>query len=367
MPAFIDLHAHFRESGFPEKEVSPLQECLESASLAAVAGGFITVVCMANTKPAIDTIDNALELKTRSDALGLVDLYPVLSLTKGMEGRELSGIVGLNAGIDGLQLPLMLSEDGKDIADNELFLAAMVEAKRLGLPLSCHCDLGGIEAEAVRRCIELGKKTGCRIHIAHVSTKETVELIRETKNYLSDLMKNNSAGGNAFSLSCEVTPHHIGASEDDAQRMGAETYGRVNPPLASHADRRSLIAALCDGTIDCIATDHAPHSAEDKAAGAPGFCGLETAFAAAVSMLQTDIRHLSALMSARPAQIIGLRDRGCIAEGLRADLVIADTQAVWHVDPGKFKSRGKCSPFAGRELRGKILMTLNEGRIVFAC
>jgi dihydroorotase len=243
----------------------------------------------------------------------------------------------------------------------------MAEAKRLGIPVSCHCDLGGIEAEAVRRCIKLGKKTGCHIHIAHISTKETVKVIRETQNYLSDLMKNNSAGDNAFYLSCEAAPHHIGAAKDDALRMGIETCGRVNPPLASQADRQALIAALCDGTIDCIATDHAPHSGKDKAAGAPGFSGLETAFAAAVSMLQTDIKHLSALMSARPAQILGLRDRGRIAEGLRADLVIADTRASWHVDPGKFKSRGKCSPFAGRELRGKILMTLNEGRIVYTC
>jgi len=370
-PAFIDLHAHFREPGFPEKET------LESASLAAVAGGFATVVCMANTKPVIDTVDKARLLKARGDALGLIDLYPVLSLTKNMEGRELSGIKDIVCEKNGVRLPLMLSEDGKDVADDGLFLAAMGEAKRLGLPVSCHCDFGGPAAQAakssagkraewsrmeenfaVRRAIELGKKQGCHIHIAHVSTKEAVQIIRDVKK--------SSVNGNGFSLSCEATPHHIGATEEDARRMGDETYGRVNPPLRSNADREALIAALCDGTIDAIATDHAPHSENDKAAGMPGFTGLETAFAASLTYTpDAGLQRLSALMSANPARILGLADRGRIAKGLRADLVIADTGAKWKVEPEIFKSRGKCSPFAGRELRGKIVMTLNAGKIVF--
>jgi dihydroorotase len=379
MPAFIDLHSHFREPGFPEKET------LESASLAAVAGGFSAVVCMANTRPVIDTIDKALALKARADAIGLIELFPVLSLTKNMEGRELSGIKELSCGDEkngqktGPRLPLMLSEDGKDVADNDLFLAAMKEAKRLGIPVSCHCDFGGPDAEAaktagyeraewsrmeenfaVRRAIELGKKAGCHIHIAHVSTKEAVEIIREAKK--------SSIGDNGFYLSCEAAPHHIGATEEDARRMGNETYGRVNPPLRSEADREALVAALRDGTIDAIATDHAPHSGSDKADGMPGFTGLETAFAAGLSYLPPDtgLRRLSALMSANPARILGLKDRGRVEKGLRADLIIADTEAQWKVQPEKFKSRGKCTPFAGKELRGKIIMTLNAGRIVFA-
>jgi dihydroorotase len=373
-PAFIDLHSHFREPGFPEKEV------LESASLAAVAGGFATVVCMANTKPVIDTVDKARALKARGGALGLIDLYPVLSLTKNMEGRELSGIKDLSRidGKNGFRLPLMLSEDGKDIADDKLFLAAMGEAKRLGIPVSCHCDFGGPEAEAaksagrkrdewsrmeenfaVRRAIELGKKAGCHIHIAHVSTKEAAGIIREAKK--------SSVSDNGFSLTCEATPHHIGATEEDARRMGDETYGRVNPPLRSKADCQALIAALCDGTVDAIATDHAPHSENDKASGMPGFTGLETAFAVVLSYLTPDIslQRLSALMSANPARILGLADRGRVSKGLRADLVIADTGVKWKPEPEKFKSRGKCSPFAGRELRGKVLMTLNAGKIVY--
>ena len=371
MPAFIDLHAHFREPGFPEKET------LESASLAAVAGGFATVVCMANTKPVIDTLDKARAIKARSDALGLIDLYPVLSLTNNMEGLELSGIKDLQCGNNCPGLPLMLSEDGKDVADDNLFLAAMKEAKRLGLPVSCHCDFGGPEVQAaksaghtraewsrmeenfaVRRAIELGKKAGCHIHIAHVSTKEAAQIIREVKK--------SSVSGNGFSLTCEATPHHIGAAEEDAERMGDETCGRVNPPLRSNADREAIIAGLSDNIIDAIATDHAPHSDNDKAAGMPGFTGLETAFAVSLSYLSDiDLRRLSALMSANPARILGLEDRGRIEKGLRADLVIADTGANWKIEPEKFKSRGKCSPFAGKTLRGKILMTLNAGKIVF--
>jgi dihydroorotase len=353
MPSFIDLHAHFREPGFPEKET------LESASLAAVAGGYTTAVCMANTNPVIDTVEKARTLQARAAALGLIDLYPVLSLTKNMEGKELSEIKELSSA-DGV---LIISEDGKDLLDDNLFLAAMGEAKRLGIPISCHCDLGkaedaGAENDATRRAIELGQKAGCHIHIAHVSTAEAAEIIRGAKK--------NLPAGNGFSLTCEATPHHIGATEEDARRMGEKSFGRVNPPLRNEADRRALIAAINDGTIDAIATDHAPHAQADKAAGAPGFSGLETAFAVCLSNLPNlGLQRLSTLLSANPARIIGLRDRGRVAEGLRADLIIADTQAMWKVEPEEFKSRGKCSPFTNKELPGKILMTFNAGKIVF--
>jgi len=358
MPAFIDLHAHFRDTGSSQKEMPPPSESLESASMAAVAGGYTTVVCMANTMPPIDTIDKARELKARCDSLGFVNLYPVLSLTKNMEGRELSGIKDVSSA-DGV---LMLSEDGKDVTDDGLFLAAMGEAKRLGIPVSCHCDFGG-ENNAVRRAIELGKKAGCRLHIAHVSTKEAAELIRVVKKELPV--------DTGCVLSCEATPHHIGATEKDAQRMGDESFGRVNPPLRSEEDRRAIIAALQDGTIDAIATDHAPHRGTDKAAGAPGFSGLETAFMACLSNLtgkvaaNNELRLLSALMSAHPARILRFTDRGSIAAGMRADIVIVDTEAAGKVDAAQFKSWGKCSPFDGKDLRGKVLMTLNAGRIVF--
>ena len=378
MPAFVDLHAHFRDPGLGvnsaiPSEVVPPSEVLESACMAAAAGGFGTVVCMANTKPAIDTIEKAASLKKRSDALGLIDLFPVVSLTKNMEGKELSGITAISAdgGIsaDGASfVPLMLSEDGKDLEDDGIFLAAMKEAKRIGIPVSCHCDFGGDENNAVRRVIALGKQAGCRIHIAHVSTKNTIQTIRETKR---EILANTTPDG--FALTCEAMPHHLCLTEEDANKLGAKTWGRVNPPLSSEEDRQALIQALKDGTVDAIATDHAPHSAADKEAGAPGFSGFETAFAALYTELvrggaNIGLKRLSSLLSANPARLLGFENspkRGLLLPGCAADLAIMDTDAVWIVEPEKFFSRGKNSPFAGRQLYGKILMTLHKGRVVF--
>ena len=374
MPSFVDLHAHFRESGLMENDVSLPSEVLESASLSAAAGGFTTVICMANTKPAIDTIEKAAGLKKHSDNLGLIDLYPVLCLSKEMRGKELSEIKTLSA--DGSYMPLMLSEDGKDPEDDDLFFAAMKEAKHLKIPISCHCDLGGNEASAVRRAINLGIKAGCHIHIAHVSTKESIEFIKHTKAKIL-----NGAEENGFKLTCEVMPHHLCLTEKDAKTLGETTYGRVNPPLSTEADRKALIGAVADGTFDAIATDHAPHGKKQKETGAPGFSGFETAFAAVYSELvlnsnpgTIDIKLLSSLMSAQPARLLGfgenLKDsskkRGLLVPGYRADLVIVDTETPWIVDPLTFISRGKNSPFAGRKLHGKIIMTLNSGRVVYS-
>jgi len=361
MPAFVDLHAHFRDPGPGENNILS-SEVIESACMAAAAGGFGTVVCMANTKPAIDTVEKAASLKKRSGVLGLIDLYPVMSLSKNMEGEELSGITAIPAS-GSSYIPLMLSEDGKDPEDDDLFLAAMKEAKRIGIPVSCHCDLGGDENNAVRRVIELGKKADCRIHIAHVSTKSALQTICEAKQEFK-------AGG--FALTCEAMPHHLCLTEEDADKLGAKTWGRVNPPLRSEGDRQALIQALKDGTVDAIATDHAPHSAADKEAGAPGFSGFETAFAALYTELvrggAIGLKRLSSLLSANPARLLGFGSspkRGLLLPGCAADLAIVDTEAVWVVEPEKFFSRGKNSPFAGRQLYGKIVMTLHKGKVVF--
>jgi dihydroorotase len=374
-PAFVDLHAHFRDPGFPEKET------LESGSLAAAAGGYGTVVCMANTLPVTDTAEKALALRRRAEALGLIDLYPALSLTMGMEGKELSGIASLvpreagSGNSPGFYLPLLLSEDGKDVAEEALFSAAFAEARRLGIPVSCHCDAGGPLAEeakksgappsvwsaleenaATRRAIEIGRRAEGRVHIAHVSTKEAAEAVRAAK-------------GSWAGLSCEATPHHIALTLEDAAALGAESRGRVNPPLRTEEDRLAIIAAILDGTIDAIATDHAPHSEADKAGGAPGFTGLETAFPVCYTTLaasgRIDLRRLSFLMSANPARILGLKDRGSIAVGRRADLAVLDTAASRMVEPALFKSRGKNSPFEGRELKGKVILSIHRGRVVY--
>jgi dihydroorotase len=349
MPAFIDLHAHFRDPGFHEKET------LESASLAAVAGGYGTVVCMANTKPVIDTIEAASALKSRSDVLGLIDLYPAISLTMNMEGRALSSIAGMDGG---RRCTALLSEDGKDVYDDVLFLAAMREAKRLGLPISCHCDAGG-ENAAVERTITLGRQVGCHIHIAHVSTMETVDLIRKAKA---------CSLGSGFHITCEATPHHIALTEDDAFLLGKDSFGRVNPPLRTEKDRKALISGIVDGTIDAIATDHAPHTEKDKLGGAPGFTGLETSFAVCYTELvrkgYITLQRLSSLMSASPARMLGLNDRGLISKGFRADLVVVDAKKVWTVKSALFKSKGKNTPFEGRTLTGKVLMMVGNEKFV---
>ncbi|MDR1398573.1 MAG: dihydroorotase [Treponema sp.] len=383
MPAFIDMHAHFRDPGFPEKET------LESASLAALAGGYTTVICMANTKPVIDTFEAAQALKHRSNALRLIDLYPALALTRSMAGTELaSGFsaldlirtsalkdIALGFSWPGPRYVRLCSEDGKDVADDALFKEALVRAAALRLPVSCHCDAGGHEAlqaweagqpysiwsrieenVATERAIRLGREAGAHVHIAHVSTKEALARIRAAK-------------ARGESVSCEVTPHHLCLTESDAASLGSESYGRVNPPLRNEEDRQALIAGLVDGSIDAIATDHAPHTSGDKEHGSPGFSGLETSFAACFTELvgkgHLSLSRLSALMSVAPARLLRLFDRGAIEPGLLADLVVVDTEAVWHVDTALFRSRGKNSAFSGRALSGKTLMTLHAGSVVF--
>jgi dihydroorotase len=348
LPGFIDMHVHFRAPGFPDKEV------LESGALAAVRGGFTTAVCMANTEPVIDNYALARALRERASELRLADIYPVLSLTEGMRGKR--PVPPPESGIEWKDI-LLLSEDGRDIVDDGVFLAALTGAAKAGVPVSCHCDIGG-EAAAVKRAIELGQKARCRLHIAHVSTAETCDIIREAK-------KSEATG---FKLSAEAAPHHLALTNASAQALGSASFGKVAPPLAGEDDRLAVIRALKDGVIDVIATDHAPHTTEDKLNGAPGFTGLETAFAVANSTLVHGAlftpQDLSRLMSARPAAILGLERRGLIAETFRADLVIADTEAQMRVEAA-FASRGKNSPYIGKTFRGEIIMTLCEGRICY--
>jgi dihydroorotase len=205
------------------------------------------------------------------------------------------------------------------------------------------------------------------VHIAHVSTKEAVETIRRAKEELA-------AGGCAGRLTCEATPHNIALTEETARRLGDESCGRVNPPLRADEDREALIRGILDGTIDAIATDHAPHTEAAKARGTPGFSGLETAFAAVYTCLVRggflDLRRLSSLLSANPARLLGFggagpQGRGKIAGGFRADLVVIDPEALRKIEPEGFKTRGKNSPFAGMELWGRILMTFHRGCPVY--
>jgi dihydroorotase len=309
---------------------------------------------MANTNPAIDSVETASSLKRRADALGLINLYPAISLSKGMNGKELSPYLSNEAAETPAYKPPLISEDGKDIADDDLFAAALRKAAARDTVVSCHCDLGGEDA-AVERAILLGFGTGARLHIAHVSTKVSVELTRKHKK-------------NQY-LTAEAAPHHIALTERDADKAGANTFGKVAPPLRGEADRLALIEALRDGVIDVIATDHAPHALTDKQNGAPGFSGLETAFAVCNTVLIKE-NHFSpqklfSLLSAAPARILGLSGRGFIAKGNHADIVILDTESEITVDSGAFASRGKNTLFTGRKLSGYVILTLREGKIAY--
>ena len=401
LPSFIDLHAHFRDPGDLRKET------LESATLAAVKGGYTTLVCMANTDPITDTLAAAAALKARSDTLGLIDLYPAMSLTKGMAGRELSGIAELASlrhyigGSRGDKLPasasrpsfasrfralrrpsqlgfltpegimdapppdpgagrfpcvLMLSEDGKDIVDDALFGKALRAAAQAGIPVSCHCDVDG-ENAATARVLKLARESGARIHIAHVSTKEAVAMIAAAKRERPG------------QITAEATPHHFFLTQKQADKLGRDTFGNVAPPLRSEADREAVLEAVLDGSIDIIATDHAPHTQADKESGAPGFSGLETAFAVSCTAIvqsgEGDLCLLSQLLSASPARILGLDDRGTLESGKRADLVIVNPETRWTVDKAALRSRGKNTPFDGMELSGLVLATILGGKSVY--
>jgi len=362
---FIDLHAHFREPGFPEKEV------LESGCLAAAKGGWTTVVCMANTRPVIDNLELWQKIRNRACELELVDLYPAVSLTRGMEGKYLSGFTEIDP--KKINRPLLLSEDGKDVQDDELFSMALEEAGKLGLPVSCHCDkaldcLGEAETLAVMRSIQMGLSANCRVHIAHISKSDTVMMFRAAKDMARNGRRKGAPAG--ILLSGEATPHHIALTSEDAEKAGRDTFGNVAPPLGSEDDRLAIIQALLDGTIDAIATDHAPHTSADKEDGAPGFTGLETAFSVVHTALccrhKFPLSRISALMSARPAEILGLKDRGCIQRMYNADITILDLDKKFKLSTENFYSRSKNSLFPGRELTGKVVLTMCNGKITYS-
>ena len=405
MPAFVDLHVHFRDPGFPEKE------SLESGLLAAAAGGFGTVAAMANTRPVTDRASQAIALRSRALALGLADYFPVLAMTRGLEGKDLSHLEELSAlrddeaargeggGLASASYSIrMISDDGRDLASDEVMLAAMRKAAALGLAVACHCEIGpalvppgsdakswyaseeglaadrAAEIRGVERALRLARESDCAIHLCHLSTRESLDRVREAKYR------------QGHRVSCEVTPHHLCLAAAEARDAGAAGRGRVNPWLRTDDDRLAMAEALADGTIDAIATDHAPHGEADKEAGAPGFVGLETAFSLVHDRLcdpgenirgatrggrdgrsgeaRIGLRRLSRLMSLNPARILGLPDRGLLEVGSRADLVLIDPGEEWLVDPGLFRSRGANSLLAGRALRGRVIMTIHEGRIV---
>jgi dihydroorotase len=390
MPSFIDMHAHFRDPGFTQKED------MESGCRAAVAGGYGTVVLMPNTKPVISYEAQAEANDMHAKAFNIVNVIQSASITSNFDGVSISHLNTLNQ----KKVPL-ITEDGHEVENPFVMLAAMISAAQKKLIVSCHCEDPSLAAQAKQfrnqalsllpkkanlkkaasllttankylevaedisttRNIRLAESAGCHIHLCHVSTAKCIEAVRAAKK--------QAAKKSPFSITCEVTPHHLGLTGTSAPNI----FHIVNPPLRSEEDRRALIEALFDGTADCISTDHAPHTAEDKASGSPGFTGLETSFALCNTVLVKGknnpyqrvipLSKLSALMSANPAAILGLSKRGLLAPGYEADFVVVDPDKCWTVHSATFASKGKYTPLEGKKVIGKVMGTFFNGKKVF--
>ena len=369
MPAFIDMHSHFRYPGQTHKED------LNTGCHAAAAGGYGTVVLMPNTTPVVSSVEDASLIRDKSAGFNCVDVLQTISITKDFDGKTVSHLNELtdNRLPKGcLEVPVV-TEDGKDVADDETMLKAMKICAEKGVIVSCHCENPALVPEAKKfreernfaeaervlaeaedsftaRNIELALKAGCRINICHCSTAKSLDYVRKAKS---------TPEGKKL-VTCEVTPHHLALSCED-EGFGEEF---VNPPLRSRSDRAAVIEALKDGTADIIATDHAPHTLEEKRAGACGFTGLETAFSAVCTKLVHEegfsLKKISALMSAKPAEILGLK-KGRLLPGYAADLVLVDPDEEYTVCPADFCSKGKYTPLEGKTLKGRVKQTFFAG------
>jgi len=334
-PGWMDLHAHLREPGFPQKET------LLSGATSAAVGGFTHVLAMANTDPVTDRAERLQSLLTRSAALPIRISF-VGAVTIGLEGRQLTDAVALKAAG-----AVAFSDDGRHAIERPMFGRALEAAAAAGLPVLVHAqaeqlgDDPNAEAVAVADVLSaLRDVRGARLHIQHVSTRAAVDLIRAAKS-------------EGLSVTAEATPHHLALSSRDVGAMGP--HGNVNPPLRSPDDRDALCEALVDGVIDVIATDHAPHELAAKQAGANGFHGFETAVGVVLG-LGLDGGTVYRACVSRPREILG--------QSLEDEWILIDPDAEWRVDAASFKSRGKNTPFQGRRLRGRVVMTVCRGQVV---
>ncbi len=371
VPGLIDIHTHLREPGYEYKET------IETGGKSAAAGGFTSICCMANTKPVNDNGEITEYIVTTAKATSPVNVHPIGALTKGLKGEILANIGDMvDKGV------VALSDDGRCVQDGAVMRAAVEYAKMFGLVVMEHAEdgclnpkgvmnEGGVSTEMgligyprvaedviVARDVALAEYLDAHIHIAHVSTRGTVELIRGAKR-------------RGIKITGEAAPHHFTLT-DDACR-GYNTNAKMSPPLRESDDIRSIKEALADGTIDCIATDHAPHAVDEKEVefdhAAFGIVGFETAVPLSLTLVREGVLTPSRLveaMSTRPAQIVKL-DRGTLAVGSIADITIIDPEREWTVDPAKFASKGRNTPFAGWEVKGRSVVTIVKGKIVYEC
>ncbi|MNW45513.1 Dihydroorotase [compost metagenome] len=369
-PGFIDMHVHLREPGFEHKET------IETGSRSAAQGGFTTIACMPNTRPVTDNPDTVRFVLQKATEAGLVNVLPYAAITKSELGRELTDFAALkDAGAIGF------TDDGVGVQNAQMMKDAMRQAASLGMPVIAHCEdnslvegapvaegefarkhgLKGIpnESEAIHvgRDILLAEATGVHYHVCHVSTEQSIRLIRQAKQI-------------GINVTAEVCPHHLILSEEDIP--GLDANWKMNPPLRSRRDVEACIAALEDGTLDIVVTDHAPHSEEEKAKGmqqAPfGIVGFETAFPLLYTKFVATGRWSLAMlvqrMTADPARVFGL-EAGRLVSGAPADLTIVDLNAERTVDPAAFASKGRNTPFTGWELKGWPVATIVKGKLVW--
>ena len=369
VPGLIDLHTHLREPGQEYKED------IETGTAAAAAGGYTAVCAMPNTVPPNDNRAVTELMVRRAREVGVVRVYPIGCITVGQKGETLAEMGEMkDAGI------VAVSDDGRSVMNSEVMRRALEYARGMGLVVIQHAEdvhlsangpahegaastrIGlraqpsAAESGMVARDIELVALTGARYHVAHASCAETVRLVREAKR-------------RGLPVTCEVTPHHLTLTDEAC--AGYDTSTRVNPPLRSDADVQALREALADGTIDAIATDHAPHSSIEKDVefeqAASGMLGLETSLALCLDLVHTKLMTPAALvarMAAAPAKILGLPG-GTLTPGSVADVTVVDPDATWTCDVAKFRSKSRNSPFGGRGMRGRAMLTIVAGNIAF--
>lgn len=369
IPGFVDVHVHLRQPGFSYKET------IKTGTMAAAKAGYTAVCSMPNLNPPPDTPEH-LAIETdiiKKDAI--IDVYPFASITKGRAGT--GSLVDFASFSDSV---IGFSDDGSGVQDEELMREAMKKCATLGKILSAHCEVNdllyggyihdgeycrahghiGISSESEWKMIErdcrLAEETGCQYHVCHISTKESVEIIRAAKS-------------KGVRVTCETAPHYLVLDDSDLKEDGSF---KMNPPIRSKRDKEALLEGVLDGTIDVIATDHAPHSIEEKGGGlknsAMGIVGLETAFPVLnTKLVKTGIitiEKLIDLMSVRPRQIFEI-DGGDIKEGVCADLALLDTDKSFALNPEKFVSMGRATPFDGWQLQGENRLTIKKGEIIY--
>ena len=349
VPGLADVHVHFREPGFPQKET------IRTGSLAAARGGYTAVCAMPNLNPAPDSPETLALEQSIIDRDAVIDVFPYAAITRGRAGLEPVDMAALKGRC------IAFSDDGSGVQDAAVMRSAMQQAAREDCLLVAHCeDLSQptpaeMEWRQIERDLTLAAETDCRYHVCHISTRRSVELIRAAK-------------ARGVRMTCETAPHYLTLCESDVRDEGRF---KMNPPIHTADDREALIGGLLDGTVDMVATDHAPHTAEEKSRGFAGslngIVGLETAFPVLYTRLvetrRIPLERLIETMSSAPRRIF--RIGGGLAEGETADLALVDTQSEFVLRSETFLSKGRSTPFEGWKVRGCVLLTLKNGKIVW--